>query len=318
MGPSLPTAAPSLVVCRTVCSALPRLRSAAAASIRKLGVRRSRTPRHGPTSAPRQDERTGNDGAVGQSAEEFAGLADQALGRAGGGLCGPASRQGPPRRRDRRPSSGAGPRGGDPLAPPRAGPLTGGVSGRDGREPRGRSALRPRHPGGRDHGGSQGLIRIPGVNTTTKTNKRTRKATRTYHHRKAGRRHPDDPEAVEFRLAVARFDATPIGTSPDDTTFKVLVQKYLASTDFAELADTTKAEYRRHITYIEPVPSPFLVRAIRPAHVEGIKRTFAKAPSPGRRVRCARRQAVRPARRRRGRAGGAGVASDSRSIHSPG
>jgi hypothetical protein len=67
------------------------------------------------------------------------------------------------------------------------------------------------------------LIRIPGVNTTTKKNKRTGKVTRYYYHRKTGERLPDDPESVEFRLAVAKLDAMPIGAPPEDKTFKVLI-----------------------------------------------------------------------------------------------
>jgi hypothetical protein len=94
------------------------------------------------------------------------------------------------------------------------------------------------------------LIRIPGVNTTTKRNQRTGQVKRYYYHRRTGERLPDDPDSVEFLLAVAKLDETPIGPPPEDKTFKVLIRRYLGSTDFSDLAASTKSEYRRHIKYI--------------------------------------------------------------------
>lgn len=123
------------------------------------------------------------------------------------------------------------------------------------------------------------LIRIPGVNKIKKTNKRTGKVTCYYYHRKTGERLPDDPDSVEFRFAVAKLDARPIGAPPEDKTFKVLIAKYFLSDDFLDLAETTKAEYRRHIRYIEPVLGPFLVRGIKPRHVQDLKQNFSRTPT---------------------------------------
>lgn len=123
------------------------------------------------------------------------------------------------------------------------------------------------------------LIRIPGVNTATKRNKRTGEVKRYYYHRRTGERLPDDPDSVAFRLAVAKLDATPIGPPPADKTFKVLIDKYLESTDFGDLAASTKSEYRRHIKYVEPVLGPFLVTGIRPAHVEALRQKFGQTPT---------------------------------------
>jgi hypothetical protein len=90
---------------------------------------------------------------------------------------------------------------------------------------------------------------------------------------------PDDPDSVEFLLAVAKLDETPIGPPPEDKTFKVLIRRYLESTDFGDLAASTKSEYRRHIKYIEPVLGPFLVAGIRPTHAEALKQKFSQTPT---------------------------------------
>ncbi len=119
------------------------------------------------------------------------------------------------------------------------------------------------------------------MNTTIKKNKRTGKATRYHYHRRTGERLPDDLESVEFRPAVAIFDAMPVGAPPEDRTFKVLISKYLESTDFGELEASTKSEYRRHIKYIEPVLGPFLVHGIRPKHVEASKQKFLDPTGSG-------------------------------------
>jgi site-specific recombinase XerD len=123
------------------------------------------------------------------------------------------------------------------------------------------------------------LIRIPGVNTTTKTNKRTGKVKKYYYHRKTGKRLPDDPNSIEFRLEVARLDQTPIGPAPAEKTFKALMQEYLKSSVFTELAATTQAEYRRHLKYLEPTLGPFLVRALRAKHVEALKQKYKANPT---------------------------------------
>jgi hypothetical protein len=123
------------------------------------------------------------------------------------------------------------------------------------------------------------LIRIPGVNTTTKRNQRTGQVKRYYYHRRTGERLPDDPDSNEFRLPVAKLDETPIGPPPEDKTFKVLIRRHLESTDFGDLAASTKSEYRRHIKYIEAVMGPFLVSGIRPTHAEALKQKFSQTPT---------------------------------------
>ena len=127
------------------------------------------------------------------------------------------------------------------------------------------------------------LIRVRGVNTTTKRNARTGEVTRYYDHRRTGIRLPGDPDSMDFALAVAKLEAMPVGAPPEDKTFKALIQKYVTSSDFSELAESTRTEYRRHIKYVEPVLGPFLVRSIRPRHVEGIKQKFAPRRRPWRR-----------------------------------
>jgi len=123
------------------------------------------------------------------------------------------------------------------------------------------------------------LIRIPGVNTTTKKNKRTGQVKRYYYHRQTGERLPDDPTSMEFLVAKARLDARPIGEAPAERTFKHLVEEYKKSEDFLELAPSTKSEYLRHIKYLEPVLGSFLVRGLRPGHVAKLKQKYAATPT---------------------------------------
>jgi hypothetical protein len=128
------------------------------------------------------------------------------------------------------------------------------------------------------------MIRIPGVNTTTKKGKRTGRVTKYYHHRRTGARLPDDPDSVEFRLAVAKLDEAPMGAAPAEKTFKALVDEYLKSSDFDDLAASAEAEYQRHIKYLQPVLGPFLARAIRPRHVEALKQKYKATPTLGKAI----------------------------------
>ncbi len=123
------------------------------------------------------------------------------------------------------------------------------------------------------------LIRIPGVNTTTKKNKRTGQVKRYYYHRRTGERLPDDPTSMEFLVTKARLDAQPIAEAPAERTFKHLVEEYKKSEDFLELAPSTKSEYLRHIKYLEPVLGTFLVRGLRPSHVAKLKQKYAATPT---------------------------------------
>jgi len=102
---------------------------------------------------------------------------------------------------------------------------------------------------------------------------------RYWYHRATGTRLPDNPEDPGFLEAVRRLDkiaGTPIVA---ERTFSQLVREYTASTWYNDLAPSTKSEYARHISYLEPVFGPHPVRCIGRLHAEKFMQKFADRPT---------------------------------------
>lgn len=89
---------------------------------------------------------------------------------------------------------------------------------------------------------------LTGINTTTARLADGRKV-RYYYHRATGLRLPGEPGSIEFLQAYT--DAEKSITNRDRGTFAGLIRAYSTSPEFDELADSTKAEYRRMLAKVE-------------------------------------------------------------------
>jgi site-specific recombinase XerD len=120
-------------------------------------------------------------------------------------------------------------------------------------------------------------VQIKHINTIRKPNGKV-----YYYCRITGVRLPDDPESFEFRKAVETARARKAAPTPpaaSDRSFGHLVKKYKETNRYTDLAERTRKEYDRHISYVGPILDNVSVAAIRRSHIRTIMGKFKETPT---------------------------------------
>ena len=105
-----------------------------------------------------------------------------------------------------------------------------------------------------------------------------------YYHRASRTRLPGDPGSLEFRTRVEALNTRRPVILPAAKTFADLLREYRASMQFASLGANTRAEYARHMKYLEPVFADHPVASIRPIHVEKLMQKYLATPTLGKAI----------------------------------
>ncbi|WP_188260819.1 tyrosine-type recombinase/integrase [Azospirillum tabaci] len=114
------------------------------------------------------------------------------------------------------------------------------------------------------------LVRLKGIKTYRSKGK-------VYHyHRATGTRIVSEPGTAAFVEEVRRLDEKALQVADRPGTLGGLMAAYRASPEFARLSDTTKADYREVMDYLQPLADVALARIDSPFVLKLRDKTFAK------------------------------------------
>lgn len=89
---------------------------------------------------------------------------------------------------------------------------------------------------------------------------------------------PDDPREPEFLLAYRQAMGQP-EPAPNTKCFQHLIDSYLASPDFDDLAASTQRDYRRYLEIVRATWGPLEVSGLLPSHVLGLRDKHRRTPA---------------------------------------